>query len=230
MNRKRVLVYVQHLLGVGHLRRAVTLARAMAEQQLDVTLLSGGYEVPGLAAPGVRWIQLPPAAALDERFAVLVDAQGNAVNDAWRAHRKEALLGVEKQPSIHEWRQLHQTVRRSDERSKAFHVVVRRADHQIGARNGCARRFVAQCPRAARTPGRIGCFGNHVRNAERHAGPWSEPIGCLVVHVVGEPEIRTRRARSTLPVRDHSVQQLLALRAQVELARGIAMRIEAAKV
>lgn len=94
MNRKRVLVYVQHLLGVGHLRRAVTLARAMAEQQLDVTLLSGGYEVPGLAAPGVRWIQLPPAAALDERFAVLVDAQGNAVNDAWRAHRKEALLGA----------------------------------------------------------------------------------------------------------------------------------------
>lgn len=94
MNRKRVLVYVQHLLGVGHLRRAVTLARALVAQQLEVTLVSGGFEVPGLAAPGIRWLQLPPAAAMDERFAVLVDAQGNPVDDAWRARRKEALLAV----------------------------------------------------------------------------------------------------------------------------------------
>ena len=91
MSRKRVLVYVQHLLGVGHLRRAVTLARALAAERLEVTLVSGGFEVPGLAAAGVRWVQLPPAGAMDERFAVLVDAQGNPVDDAWRARRKEAL-------------------------------------------------------------------------------------------------------------------------------------------
>ena len=94
MSRKRVLVYVQHLLGVGHLRRAATLARALAAQPLEVTLVSGGFEVFGLVAPGVRWVQLPPAGALDARFAVLVDAQGNPVDDAWRARRKEALLRV----------------------------------------------------------------------------------------------------------------------------------------
>lgn len=91
MSRKRVLVYVQHLLGVGHLRRAVTLARALAAEQLEVTLVSGGFEVPGLVAPGLRWVQLPPAGAMDERFAVLVDAQGDPVDDAWRARRREAL-------------------------------------------------------------------------------------------------------------------------------------------
>lgn len=94
MSRKRVLVYVQHLLGVGHLRRAVTLARALAAQPLDVTLVSGGNVVPGLALPGIRWVQLPPAGAMDERFAVLVDAQGNPVDDVWRGRRKEVLLAA----------------------------------------------------------------------------------------------------------------------------------------
>ena len=94
MSSKRVLVYVQHLLGIGHLRRAVTLACALAAKQLDVTLVSGGFEVPGLAPAGVRWVQLPPAGALDERFSVLVDALGNPVDDAWRAQRRDALLSA----------------------------------------------------------------------------------------------------------------------------------------
>ena len=38
----RVFFYVQHLLGIGHLRRAATLARAMAAGGFDVLLVSGG--------------------------------------------------------------------------------------------------------------------------------------------------------------------------------------------
>jgi len=94
LSRKRVLVYVQHLLGIGHLRRAATLARALAATDLDVTLVSGGFEVPGLSLAGIRWVQLPPAGAIDERFSVLVDAQGDPVDDAWRARRREALLAA----------------------------------------------------------------------------------------------------------------------------------------
>lgn len=94
MSGKRVLVYVQHLLGVGHLTRAVTLARALVAQQIDVTLVSGGFEVPGLSAPGVRWVQLPPAGAKDEQFSVLIDAQDSPVDDTWRTRRKEALLAA----------------------------------------------------------------------------------------------------------------------------------------
>ncbi len=92
MSRKRVLVYAQHLLGIGHLKRATTLARAMAEASLEVTLLNGGFDVPGLSREGLHWIQLPPVGALDEGFQVLVDEAGRPVDDAWRAQRREALL------------------------------------------------------------------------------------------------------------------------------------------
>lgn len=94
MSRKRVLVYVQHLLGIGHLRRAVTLARALAVAGLEVTVVSGGFEVPGLASPGIRWIQLPPTGARDERFSALIDAQGNPVDEAWCVRRRETLLAA----------------------------------------------------------------------------------------------------------------------------------------
>lgn len=94
MSRKRVLLYVQHLLGIGHLRRAVTLARALSVAGLEVTVVSGGFEVPGLASTDMQWIQLPPAGARDERFSVLIDAQGNPVDEAWRVRRREALLAA----------------------------------------------------------------------------------------------------------------------------------------
>ena len=38
----RVFFYVQHLLGIGHLRRAAVLARALADGGFDVLLVSGG--------------------------------------------------------------------------------------------------------------------------------------------------------------------------------------------
>ncbi|MCH8110355.1 MAG: glycosyl transferase, partial [Proteobacteria bacterium] len=46
MSRRRVFFYVQHLLGIGHLRRAATITRAMAARGLDVTVASGGSEIP----------------------------------------------------------------------------------------------------------------------------------------------------------------------------------------
>ena len=61
---KRVFVYVQHLLGIGHLKRAATLARALCDAGLDVTFASGGDAVPGLAPEGVRLAQLPPGRAV----------------------------------------------------------------------------------------------------------------------------------------------------------------------
>ena len=34
MSQARALIWVQHLLGIGHLRRAASLARALAEEAL----------------------------------------------------------------------------------------------------------------------------------------------------------------------------------------------------
>jgi predicted glycosyltransferase len=92
--RPRVLFYVQHLLGIGHLKRAATLARAAAGAGLDVTLVSGGQEVPGLALGAAKLIQLAPVRAADKYFKVLVDADGHEIDDAFRGARRDRLLRV----------------------------------------------------------------------------------------------------------------------------------------
>ena len=98
MNKTRAFFYVQHLLGIGHLKRAVTLARAMAAAGMEVTLASGGLPVPELAAGGnpggVRLVQLPPASAADLTFKSLVSADGRQIDDEWKRVRRDALLAA----------------------------------------------------------------------------------------------------------------------------------------
>ena len=48
----RVFLYVQHLLGIGHLQRAARLAKAMAAGGIDVDVVSGGMAVPFLDTGG----------------------------------------------------------------------------------------------------------------------------------------------------------------------------------
>ncbi|MEO8859243.1 MAG: glycosyltransferase [Burkholderiaceae bacterium] len=92
MSTKRVMVYVQHLLGIGHLKRAVTLAGAMSRQGLAVTLVSGGPPVEGMDIGAGRWLQLPPARAADLSFKSLIDVDGRPVDDAWKQRRRDMLL------------------------------------------------------------------------------------------------------------------------------------------
>ena len=94
MSAPRVFVYAQHLLGIGHLKRAATLARALAAEGLAVTLASGGLPVPGLALGGARLVQLPPASAADMSFKRLLDERGRDVDEDWRRRRREALLSA----------------------------------------------------------------------------------------------------------------------------------------
>jgi predicted glycosyltransferase len=88
----RILFYVQHLLGIGHLRRALRLAEALAEHGFRVTLVSGGAPLPAIAAGAVEIVQLPPIQTRDIDFAELVDASGRPVDDALRRARRRALL------------------------------------------------------------------------------------------------------------------------------------------
>jgi predicted glycosyltransferase len=88
----RVFFYAQHLLGIGHLKRAATLASALAAAGLEVSFASGGPAVPGIAPEGVRLVQLPAAAAADLGFRDLVDADGRPVDEAWRKRRSAALM------------------------------------------------------------------------------------------------------------------------------------------
>lgn len=92
--RPRVLFHVQHLLGIGHLKRAATLARAAEEHGLEVTLVSGGHEVPGLDVGGARLVQLDSMRAADKSFKVLVDANDRRIDDGFRTRRCERLLAL----------------------------------------------------------------------------------------------------------------------------------------
>lgn len=90
----RVFLYVQHLLGIGHLRRAAVLARALAAGGFDVLLVSGGAPVEGLALAGVRFHQLPPLRAADESLRDLARLDGRPIDEAFQRERTQALLGL----------------------------------------------------------------------------------------------------------------------------------------
>ena len=91
MTRRRVLIYVQHLLGIGHLKRAATLARAFLGEDMAVTLVSGGHPVAGLAVGDADFVQLPPVRAADLYFKQLVDENERPIDEAWRATRRNLL-------------------------------------------------------------------------------------------------------------------------------------------
>jgi predicted glycosyltransferase len=87
MSARRVFFYVQHLVGIGHLRRALTLAKAMRSAGFQVTLASGGAPVEGIEV-----LQLPSASSPD--FKQLLDENGKPIDEAWKERRRDALFAA----------------------------------------------------------------------------------------------------------------------------------------
>lgn len=92
--RYDVLLYVQHLLGIGHIRRASVLARAFHSAGLKVVLVTGGLPVPGLGLDDIEVVQLPPARAQDESFSEILDEDGHPIDAAWQDRRRQLLLEI----------------------------------------------------------------------------------------------------------------------------------------
>lgn len=90
----RVMFYVQHLLGIGHLARASRICTALAEAGVDVTVVTGGLPIPGFPPEGLNHVALPPLAAAESGFSGLADGDGNRVTPAYEAARREALLSA----------------------------------------------------------------------------------------------------------------------------------------
>lgn len=91
---RRVLFHVQHLLGIGHLRRTASLAKACAEHGLEVTLASGGAAIDHLDTGNAALVQLPSLRAADAGFTRLLDDRGNEIDDEWRAARRASCLDL----------------------------------------------------------------------------------------------------------------------------------------
>ncbi|HFQ15665.1 MAG TPA: glycosyl transferase [Rhodobacteraceae bacterium] len=87
-----ILFYVQHLLGIGHVKRAAALARGMGEAGLDVHVAFGGMPVALAGFGAVQVHQLPPVRAADSGFSGLVDENDQPITPKWQEHRRRALL------------------------------------------------------------------------------------------------------------------------------------------
>ncbi len=83
----KAFFYVQHLLGIGHVKRAAAVTRALRAAGVEVTLASGGMPVDGIEV-----LQLPPLSSPD--FKTLLDQHGRPVDEAWKARRRDALLAA----------------------------------------------------------------------------------------------------------------------------------------
>jgi predicted glycosyltransferase len=90
----RVLFYVQHLQGVGHVFRAARIARALVAEGMAVDVAYGGEPIGGFDIPGADVHYLPPVRAGDEVFNRLEDPQGNPVDDAYKERRRDMLLAL----------------------------------------------------------------------------------------------------------------------------------------
>lgn len=90
--RPKALFYVQHLLGIGHLKRAATLARAMEKAGFVVTIVSGGKAVPGLNIGSSDFVQLAPMRSADEHFSVMLDDDDAPIDESYRLQRRDRLL------------------------------------------------------------------------------------------------------------------------------------------
>lgn len=86
-----VLIVVTHLLGTGHLGRALTLGRAFADAGWRVRVASGGRAVPHLDTRGVALVQLPPVHVEGTDFGTLHGPDG-PVDSGYMARRQAALL------------------------------------------------------------------------------------------------------------------------------------------
>ncbi len=90
----QVLILVTHLLGTGHLSRALTLARAFVAEGHGVTVLSGGMPAPHLKSEGITLIQLPPVRSDGTNFTRLLTADSTLADAAYLTKRKAMILDV----------------------------------------------------------------------------------------------------------------------------------------
>jgi predicted glycosyltransferase len=88
-----VLLYVQHLLGIGHVKRSLRVAKALADEGVEVTLVSGGELFEEEIGAGFkRVIQLDPVRATDATFKHLVGPADQPIDESLRTARRTALL------------------------------------------------------------------------------------------------------------------------------------------
>ena len=94
-HRLGIHLYVQHLLGAGHLVRMRVLAAALADAGHRVTLISGGVPTDSRKSPEdgqYKFFQLPAVKVAPGDFSALLGQDGRPVSEDFKARRREQLL------------------------------------------------------------------------------------------------------------------------------------------
>ncbi len=87
--KKKILVYCQHVLGIGHLARVAAMVKKL--QTFEVTLVLGGPRTQIVFPTGVDIVQLP-GLQMDVEFSGLQPVDSGASLTAIKAQRRERLL------------------------------------------------------------------------------------------------------------------------------------------
>lgn len=92
--RPRLLFYVMHLQGIGHVVRASRIVARLADDGFDVTLVLGGMPLDGLQVADARInvVQLPPLRMAADSYRVLLTAEGRPIDEAYKAARLALLM------------------------------------------------------------------------------------------------------------------------------------------
>jgi predicted glycosyltransferase len=90
----QVLILVTHLLGTGHLSRALNLARAFVAHGHTVDVVTGGMSVPHLNTDGITLHQLPPVRSDGVNFSILLTANDTVVDEIYLAKRQRKIENI----------------------------------------------------------------------------------------------------------------------------------------
>ena len=90
----RVTILVTHLLGTGHLSRALTLASACRAGGFKPQVISGGMPAAHLDKSGVDLVQLPPVRSDGVNFTRLLDSAGNPATTSLLSERSQAIINA----------------------------------------------------------------------------------------------------------------------------------------
>ena len=89
-----VLFHVQHLLGIGHVRRANIVCQALTGAGFQVVLVTGGRPIADFQRDGIEIVQLPPLHIGDSGFHDLRDDTNTPVDADWKVNRRDRLLDL----------------------------------------------------------------------------------------------------------------------------------------
>ena len=90
----RVTILVTHLLGTGHLSRALILGSACRAGGFKPQVISGGMPAAHLDTSGVDLVQLPPIRSDGVSFTRLLDSAGNPVTASLMSERSRSIVAA----------------------------------------------------------------------------------------------------------------------------------------